>query len=118
MANQIVSSNKIGLVLVNLGTPDSPETPDVKKYLRQFLSDPRVIEAPKFIWWFILHGIILRLRPRRSAEAYEKVWTDNGSPLLDISIKQADKIQTEISKRIDGPVQVELAMRYGNPSIA
>lgn len=106
-----------GVLITNLGTPDAPTPAALRKYLAEFLSDPRVIETPKFIWWFILHGIILRLRPRRSAEAYEKVWTDNGSPLLDISIKQADKIQTEISKRIDGPVKVELAMRYGHPSI-
>jgi len=106
-----------GILITNLGTPDAPTPKALRKYLAEFLSDPRVIETPKLIWWFVLHCIILRIRPRRSAEAYEKVWTENGSPLLDISLKQANKIQTEISKRVDGPVKVELAMRYGNPSI-
>lgn len=106
-----------GVLITNLGTPDAPTPAALRKYLGEFLSDPRVIETPKLIWWFVLHCIILRIRPRRSAEAYEKVWTENGSPLLDISIKQADKIQTELSKRVDGPIKVELAMRYGNPSI-
>lgn len=106
-----------GVLITNLGTPDAPTPKALRKYLKEFLSDPRVIETPKIIWWFVLHCIILRIRPRRSAEAYEKVWTENGSPLLDISLKQANKIQTEISKQIDGPVKVELAMRYGNPSI-
>jgi protoporphyrin/coproporphyrin ferrochelatase len=106
-----------GVLITNLGTPDAPTPAALRKYLAEFLSDPRVIEVPKLIWWFVLHGIILRTRPRRSAEAYKKVWTENGSPLLDISIKQADKIQAVLNKRINGPVKVELAMRYGNPSI-
>jgi protoporphyrin/coproporphyrin ferrochelatase len=106
-----------GVLITNLGTPDEPTTASVRKYLAEFLSDPRVIEVPKFIWWFVLHCIILRTRPQRSAEAYEKVWTDNGSPLLDISIKQARKLQRGLEKRFPGTVKVELAMRYGNPSI-
>ncbi len=106
-----------GVLITNLGTPDAPTPAALRKYLGEFLADPRVIETPKIIWWFVLHCIILRIRPRRSAEAYEKVWTENGSPLLDISIKQTNKIQSEISKHIDGPIKVELAMRYGNPSI-
>lgn len=106
-----------GVLITNLGTPDAPTPAALRKYLGEFLADPRVIETPKIIWWFVLHCIILRTRPRRSAEAYKKVWTENGSPLLDISIKQTKKIQTEISKHIDGPIKVELAMRYGNPSI-
>ena len=106
-----------GVLITNLGTPDAPTPAALRKYLGEFLSDSRVIETPKIIWWFVLHCIILRTRPRRSAEAYKKVWTENGSPLLDISIKQSIKIQSEISKHIDGPIKVELAMRYGNPSI-
>ena len=106
-----------GVLITNLGTPDAPTPAAVRKYLGEFLSDPRVIETPKIIWWFVLHCIILRIRPHRSAEAYKKVWTENGSPLLDIAIKQAKKLQTELSKRMEGPIKVELAMRYGNPSI-
>jgi protoporphyrin/coproporphyrin ferrochelatase len=106
-----------GVLITNLGTPDAPTPAAVRKYLGEFLSDPRVIETPKIIWWFVLHCIILRIRPNRSAEAYKKVWTENGSPLLDIAIKQAKKLQTELSKSMEGPIKVELAMRYGNPSI-
>ena len=107
----------IGVLITNLGTPDAPTPAALKKYLAEFLSDPRVIEVPKPIWWFILHGIILRTRPKKSAEAYEKVWTENGSPLLDISLKQLEGIRTTIKDKTDFPIKVELAMRYGNPSI-
>lgn len=106
-----------GVLITNLGTPDAPTAAALRIYLAEFLSDPRVIEVPKFIWWFVLHGIILRTRPAKSAEAYEKIWTDNGSPLLDISLKQQAAIQKELAKQFKGPVTVELAMRYGNPSI-
>lgn len=106
-----------GVLITNLGTPDAPTPAALRKYLAEFLSDPRVIEVPKLIWWFILHGVILRIRPKRSAEAYAKVWTDDGSPLLSICKKQAEKIQQELEKLTDGSVKVELAMRYGNPSI-
>ncbi len=111
------SESCTGVLITNLGTPDAPTPAALRKYLAEFLSDPRVIETPKLIWWFILHGVILRLRPKRSAEAYEKVWTENGSPLLDISIKQANALRTEIEKRTSDNVKIELAMRYGNPSI-
>jgi ferrochelatase len=107
-----------GILLSNLGTPDAPTTSAVRRYLAEFLSDGRVIELAKPLWWFILHGIILRTRPRRSAEAYSKVWTDEGSPLLHISRKQTALISEELKRQISGPVQVELAMRYGKPSIA
>ena len=106
-----------GVLITNLGTPDAPTPAALRKYLAEFLSDPRVIEVPKFIWWFVLHGIILRTRPARSAEAYEKIWTDSGSPLLDISLKQKAAIQQQLDKKFDGSIKVELAMRYGNPSI-
>lgn len=106
-----------GVLITNLGTPDEPTAAAVRRYLAEFLSDPRVIETPRVIWWPILHGIILRTRPRRSAHAYGKVWTDNGSPLLDITRKQAAAVQEDLGDRVPGPVRVEVAMRYGNPSI-
>lgn len=104
---------RAGLLLVNLGTPDSPKTGDVHRYLREFLSDPRVIDIGAFRRWLLLNLIILPLRPRRSAEAYEKIWTERGSPLLFHSRDLAAKVQARCG---DGVV-VELAMRYGNPSI-
>ena len=114
MANQIVSSNKIGLVLVNLGTPDSPETPDVKKYLRQFLSDPRVIESPKFIWWFILNGGILPYRSSKSAEKYQTVWQHEGSPIRLLGESLVKKLSDTLDSQ---KFQVKLAMTYGQPAI-
>lgn len=107
----------LGVLLVNLGTPDAPTTGDVRRYLAEFLSDPRVVEMHRFIWRLILHGIILRTRPARSAAAYRKVWTDQGSPLLSISRDQEKALQKILDQRLEQPVRVELAMRYGNPSI-
>ncbi len=107
----------LGVLLLNLGTPDAPSVAAVRRYLAQFLSDPRVVEAPRLPWWFILHGIILRLRPPRSAKAYRCVWTDEGSPLLIIARRQRAALQARLSARMPGPVKVELGMRYGNPSI-
>ncbi|MCG8378068.1 MAG: ferrochelatase, partial [Proteobacteria bacterium] len=106
-----------GVLITNLGTPDAPTPAALGKYLAEFLSDPRVIEVPKFIWWFILHGVILRIRPKRSAEAYQKVWTENGSPLLDICLRQAKALQDKLDQQDSQTIKVELAMRYGNPSI-
>jgi ferrochelatase len=108
-----VSSGKIGVLLVNLGTPDEPTAPAVKRYLAEFLSDPRVIEIPQIVWQPILRGIILNTRPKKSAEAYRKVWTDDGSPLAAITRKQAQGLAT----RLGTDVQTRYAMRYGNPSI-
>lgn len=107
-----------GILITNLGTPDAPTPAAIRKYLAEFLSDPRVIEIPKIIWWFVLHGLILRTRPRRSAKAYKKIWTEEGSPLLTISKRLAVGLQDLLAKQIPGPVRVELAMRYGNPSIS
>jgi len=107
---------KTGVLLLNLGTPDSPTVSAVRRYLDEFLSDPRVIDKPRWLWWFILHGIILRLRPRRSAHAYQQVWTEQGSPLLTISQSQADKLQAQFNTKFPH-VLVELGMRYGSPSI-
>ena len=108
-----VKSGRIGVLVVNLGTPDSPEPSDVKRYLKEFLSDTRVIEIPAVIWQVILRGIILNTRPKKSAKAYSKVWTDRGSPLLVITQDQAAGLQ----QRLGDAVIVRHAMRYGNPSI-
>lgn len=108
----------LGVLLLNLGTPDAPDVPAVRRYLAEFLSDPRVVELPRPLWWLILNGVILRVRPRRSAEAYRSVWTEQGSPLLVIARRQAQALQERLTARMPGPVRVELAMRYGNPSIA
>ncbi len=107
-----------GVLLVNLGTPDAPTTSAVRRYLAEFLSDPRVVEMPRLLWMLILHGIILRTRPARSAAAYRKVWTDRGSPLLAISQDQTAALQQQLDQQTDQPMRVELAMRYGNPSIS
>jgi protoporphyrin/coproporphyrin ferrochelatase len=109
---------KTGILLTNLGTPDSCETRDVRRYLKQFLSDPRVVEVPRPIWWFVLNLVILNTRPSRSAKAYSKIWTDDGSPLLKISQDQAEALQQALSQKYPDSFEVVLAMRYGNPSIA
>jgi ferrochelatase len=112
------SPERLGVLLVNLGTPNSPEVPDVRRYLAEFLSDPRIIEMPRWMLRILLHGVILRVRPARSAKAYREVWTEkNGSPLLDISIKQAHALQVEMEQRFGRDVIVSLGMRYGKPSI-
>ena len=105
-----------GILLANLGTPDAPTTTAVRRYLAEFLWDPRVIELPRLIWWPILHGIILRLRPRRSAEAYAKIWSAGGSPLLVNTRRLADALYPELAEAL-GSVHVEVGMRYGNPPI-
>ncbi len=104
-----------GVLVTNLGTPDAPTASALRRYLGEFLADPRVVEVPKFIWWFVLHGFILRTRPKRSAAAYRKIWTESGSPLLDISKKQATAIQKYLDDHATEKFHVELAMRYGNP---
>ena len=109
---------KIGILLVNLGSPSAPTTKAVRKYLAEFLWDPRVIEIPRFLWWIILHGVILRFRPSRSAKKYKQVWTPQGSPLVVTSTKQAQAVGKQLSKRIRGTVIVDTAMRYGKPPIA
>ncbi|MDT8282846.1 MAG: ferrochelatase [Gammaproteobacteria bacterium] len=111
------AKEKLGILLVNLGSPDAPTASAVRRYLAQFLSDPRVIEANRFIWWLVLHGIILRIRPPRAAKAYQKVWTDNGSPLVHTSKLQTLAVQKKLEDRFRGHVIADLAMTYGNPSI-
>lgn len=103
-----------GVLLVNLGTPDAPTPVALRRYLGEFLADPRVTELPRWLWWFILHGIILRIRPRRSALKYQGIWTETGSPLLTISQAQAKALSLSLGENFT----VALGMRYGNPSIA
>jgi ferrochelatase len=107
----------LGVLLVNLGTPKSPSPGDVRRYLGEFLWDPRVVEVARPLWWLILNLVILNTRPRRSAAAYAKIWTDEGSPLLVISKRQQEALQNSLDEKFGTPVSVELAMRYGNPSI-
>ena len=108
---------KTGILLVNLGTPDAPTPQAVRTYLKEFLSDPRVVEIPRPIWWLILNGIILNTRPRKSAAKYAAVWMKEGSPLRVHTEKQTALLQGYLSQRSKAPLVVEFAMRYGNPSI-
>ncbi|MGI9310156.1 MAG: ferrochelatase [bacterium] len=132
-------ADRIGVLLINLGTPDACTRAAVRRYLREFLSDPRVVEMPRALWWPILHGFILTTRPRKTAAAYAKVWRADGSPLLTIARRQERKLRDEFAREFGvstvnmtdatnaanatnathttSAVQVELAMRYGNPSV-
>jgi ferrochelatase len=107
-----ISEERVGVLLINLGTPDAPEVRAVRRYLAEFLSDPRVIEIPKLAWKPILHGVILRSRPKKSAEAYNQIWTNEGSPLRVITQRQTQALRHRLQH-----VRVEYAMRYGNPGI-
>jgi protoporphyrin/coproporphyrin ferrochelatase len=108
---------KTGILLVNLGTPDAPTTPAVRAYLKEFLSDPRVVEIPKAVWWLILNGIILNTRPIKSAAKYASIWTKEGSPLRVHTEQQATLLQGYLGQRTRAPFVLAYAMRYGNPSI-
>jgi len=107
-----------GVLLVNLGTPDSPSVADVRSYLKEFLWDPRVVKMARPIWWLVLNLVILNTRPKRSAAAYAKVWTAEGSPLLVNSKRQQQALQEKFNQQDGGTIKVVLAMRYGNPAIA
>ena len=113
MDHPIIPKPRIGVLLINLGTPDAPEERAVRRYLAEFLSDRRVIEIHPIAWKPILHGIILRVRPKKSAEAYNQIWTNEGSPLRAIAHRQAEALQSRIPD-----VSVHHAMRYGHPGIA
>jgi ferrochelatase len=108
----------LGILMINLGTPGAPTAAAVRRYLAEFLSDPRVVAIPKLLWQIILHGIVLRVRPKRKAEDYKRIWTEDGSPLLAISKRQQAAMTELVQSRLQGRVHVALAMRYGNPSIA
>jgi ferrochelatase len=106
----------VGILLANLGTPDAPTPRALRRYLGEFLWDRRVVEMPRALWWLILHGIILNVRPRKSAKLYAKVWSPEGSPLLAIGRRQAAALAAELARR-GRPAVVVLGMRYGSPSL-
>ena len=103
--------------MVNLGSPDEPTAPAVRRYLKQFLSDPRVVKTNRLLWWFVLNIIILTIRPKPVAQAYKSVWTDEGSPLVATSRKQVAAVAERLNQQFNGQVITELAMTYANPSI-
>ncbi|MBX3703354.1 MAG: ferrochelatase [Steroidobacteraceae bacterium] len=107
-----------GILLANLGTPDAPTAPAVRRFLAQFLSDPRVVDLPRLLWLPILYGVILNIRPRRSARAYREIWTEAGSPLLVNTLALARKLEPRIALLLGSPAIVATGMTYGNPSIA
>lgn len=109
--------SRVGVLLVNLGTPAAPTAAALRPYLRQFLSDPRVIEIPRAVWWPILHLIILNTRPRKSAQKYASIWTPEGSPLLVHTKRQATLLKGYLGERTRTPLLVDYAMRYGEPSV-
>lgn len=109
--------SKTAVLLVNLGTPDAPTAPALKKYLKQFLSDRRLVEIPKPIWWLILNGIILNLRPRKSAEKYASIWQPEGSPLRIHTEAQTLALRREFAAHGLDDIRIEYAMRYGSPGI-
>lgn len=107
-----------GILLTNTGSPQAPTPEALRPYLHQFLSDPRVVDYPRWVWMPILHGIILRSRPRRSARLYKNIWTPEGSPLVTVVKQQAEGIRALLEKRLSTPTHVAIGMRYGEPSIA
>jgi len=110
-----MATKKTGVLLANLGSPTAPTTKAVRRFLRDFLGDPRVVNIPRPIWWLILHAFILPFRPAKSAKAYQKVWTDQGSPLTYLTRQLAEKLA---EKLLPKGVSAAYAMRYGEPSIA
>lgn len=109
--------DKIGVLITNLGTPQAPNKQALRPYLKEFLSDPRVVEVPRLIWWMILNLVILNIRPSRSAKAYSTVWTEQGSPLMVHTQNQADALRDSLKAKFGDHVVVEFAMRYGQPSV-
>ncbi len=108
---------KTGILLINLGTPEAPTAQAMRPYLKEFLSDPRVVEIPRAVWWLILNGIILNVRPKKSAAKYATVWLPEGSPLGVHTAKQTVLLQGFLGERTKAPFVVDYAMRYGNPGI-
>ncbi|HSD74079.1 MAG TPA: ferrochelatase [Steroidobacteraceae bacterium] len=115
--NRDAATSRIGVLLVNTGTPDAPTTRGVRRFLAEMLSDPRLVELPRALWLPILHGVILRVRPRRSAHAYRKIWTSEGSPQLVIMQRIARALSGELERVLTEPVAVQVGMCYGDPSI-
>lgn len=111
-------ADKIGVLVTNLGTPQAPTKQALKVYLREFLSDPRVVEIPRLLWWLILNGVILNIRPKRSAAAYSTVWTEQGSPLMFHTQNQAAGLAKRCKQVFGEDVVVDFAMRYGQPAIS
>jgi ferrochelatase len=117
-ANPAPAAPVDAVLLVNLGTPEAPTPAEVRRYLKEFLSDPRVIDMPRWLWLPILYGFVLPLRPRRSAHAYASIWTDRGSPLRVYSEALAERLDVRLRDATANRTRVALAMRYGQPSIA
>src|SRR5690606_12140756 len=113
MSETLSGPGGLGVLLVNLGTPDAPTPRAVRRYLAEFLSDRRVVEIPPVVWQPILRGIVLTTRPKRSARAYSQIWSEEGSPLAAITARQAEHLQARLGDRI----VVSHAMRYGAPAI-
>jgi protoporphyrin/coproporphyrin ferrochelatase len=111
-------AERIGVLLANSGTPDSPSVGDVRRFLARFLGDPRVIELPRTLWLPILHGLILRTRPRQSARKYGKIWTPQGSPLAVLSHELRSRLTSTLAERVLAPFSLELGMLYSRPTIA
>lgn len=109
--------SRIGVLLVNLGTPEAPTAAAVRRYLREFLSDPRVVELPRPLWWLILHLAVLPFRSGRTARAYQKIWLEEGSPLLVNTLKQADALGRKLAQDGGGEIIVEPAVCYGRPNV-
>lgn len=109
--------DKIGVLISNLGTPDEPKKGALRRYLKEFLSDPRVVELPRLLWTLLLNLVILNIRPARSAKAYDKVWTKRGSPLLYHTQDQSSALSEKLKQRFGDDLVVDFAMRYGSPSI-
>ena len=116
MTNISNKKSKTGVLLVNLGTPDHPDTRSIRRFLREFLSDHRVVEIPRLLWMLILHLFVLPFRPPKLVKAYQSIWTDDGAPLLSIALKQQKKLESFLPE--DNNTILATAMRYGNPSIA
>ena len=116
MENKFLDKDKqIGVLLTNLGTPDSPTSKDLKKYLNEFLMDERVVDLPRIFWVPLLKLIILNVRPKKSAKLYKSIWTEDGSPLLAISKKILERLKAAFKDNKN--LFFDLGMRYGNPSI-
>ena len=111
-------SPAIGVLLTNIGTPAAPTPAALRPYLAEFLSDPRIVELPRWLWLPVLHGVLLNVRPARSARLYQNIWTEQGSPLLITLRQQAEGLRRELGQRLGDRLSVAIGMRYGHPSIA